>query len=74
MSHGSGRESVCNYFHKEGTEVSRPCGRVDWGHIFVYGVRVGEELYLAVEGIVVMLLSSFCWVDEDLLVLDVEGE
>jgi hypothetical protein len=35
---------------------------------------VGEELYLAVEGIVVMLLSSFCWVDEDLLVLDVEGE
>ena len=40
----------------------------------LYGVSVGEEFYLAVEGVVVVLLSSFCWVDEHLLVLDVEGE
>ena len=66
--------SVCYYFHEEGTEVFRPCGRANWSYIFVDGIGVREELYLTIEGIVVVLLGSFCWIDENFVVPDVERE
>ena len=42
--------------------MARVGSRVNGGHIFVDGIRVG------------VLLGSFRWVNEDFLVLEVEGE